>query len=502
MYRWIVCCVLLLHSAWLPATSCARQAVLDPGAPGFDEAALAQQARSDLATFGLVAEVELLAMDGREILGPLATSLRLARVRALHYFRRPLDDGAGTQADNEYWLVVHDGTEWPPGEQRLILAFGEDDESRRRRQHPDPESLLDDAWPADIRERLWIAYSECRAIVHEHSASGRALRAALAAAAQASAATASLRLRLVAQDGSGAQSLASGSITVALQSLVDGRQHQVLVDGAQGGRIELPAGRYRAHWAGVDGARSWCSSGQGSACQIELLPGLEQQLALVYEGDARVDVDILDAHGAPVDILAWISLRALTPVAAGQPAHADVALDVPRYGAPLRDRVSANPRYRVRAGEYAVLLRAGRPGAHCPSSDPRAQPLALRLLRADEPAPPPDSTPVVATSVSLQPGRQRVHVRLPASEVYPLVRLRLERADAATQATVMSDCLALHWRPDWQDDADEVLAPRGQTVTVLSHCEGCASASSQKLLMDRDRSVFLDRAPPAPPDSP
>lgn len=498
MRKWMAVLLLSLGLAdQAQATSCMRMPPLDPAAADFDPLLLESQAREDLAYFPLVAEVELLRRDPRVRSRELYDVHGLVHARVLRYYRQPLNAEGQPEPLEEIALVIGgrvDGEPWQVGEQRLVLATPETDEARAERQHPDPEWVLDGALPADIEGRIWFANSSCRPLVYGATPAGMALRAALLQAMQDPKPTGELLVQLVAQDGSTLSGYQASPMDIEIESLDDGRRQGAQVGLTQHTQIELPVGRYRLHWPGVIGARSWCASPGGTDCLFEIRGGLRQQMLLVYEGLAHADVQILDAAGQPVDVLAWIALRATTPAAPGQPAQVDVDLGAHTRPNSLRRVISERPRYRVREGEYAVVLRNGPPNATCRASDPHSERLGLRMVGEAQAATAAAADPAAAPlrdRLHLPAGRSLVRAYLPPDSAGRLYRLTLIRRSPEVQVVAAAHCHSLPWSPDWDGDTASILVPRGSIVDVAQYCTNC-STRSQKLTMDRDHTLVLD----------
>lgn len=494
LWRWraLVAVVgLSVLTAPAQATSCMILPELNPMAADFDRDRVLDQAKWDLARFGLIAEATLLQMEP----GALRPNLRapkVAQVQIEHYYRQPLAPDGTFLERSVYHVVVSAGQDWPPGESRLLFASPESDEMMQRRLNQNSDDLaLDGALPSHIRDRLWFADSPCRELVMAPSPSADAMRSAFREVAQNAGRTGKLVLQVQEQWGGYVPSSGRGELGARVEGLDHSFRRDVQVDLQEGFTLELPAGRYRVSWEDVDAARSWCVSSIDTQCVVSVAAGLTQHMIRLFEGTAHADVQVLDAKLKPVVLLPILEFKPLDPSVPRQPKKTSIPIEQQWPPTVAATDVSERPHYRVRPGRYAVLLRTGSIGPLCSERDVLEHPLAMRLYsgRAEAPRGAPLRSEPLANSVLLTEGNHRIDVPLAENQV-PLFRLTLRRGQPSISAIVTSPCTNRSWLPSWHNDRAEALMLAGQQVQVT--CPGCRDGTVRTFQATGDVELVLE----------
>lgn len=258
----------------------------NPGPPDFDPQAIEHQARADLASFGLVADVEILAIDPRQWGRGVLPKWSLLTVRVLQFYRRPLEDDGRWREQSVLYLASQAPVHSREGGRWLVYAQPEPVAQRERRLHPDPDEIRVGGFPAptDIEERLWIVSSlPCRAMLLGDTLEGHLQRQALARVAGDSAPTGRLQLRQTDQD----PPVALPVPRLAIESLETGRRHEIRMLEGTGATISLPVGRYRIDWSSDERTRRWCETQGDIRCVVDLMGGLTQFVDLHSESGER-----------------------------------------------------------------------------------------------------------------------------------------------------------------------------------------------------------------------
>ncbi|AVP97578.1 hypothetical protein C7S18_10385 [Ahniella affigens] len=473
------------------ATSCLVLPELNPMAADFDRDRVIDQAKWDLATFGLVAEATLLQMEPGAF-RPDLRALKIARVQIEHYYRQPLAADGTFLEPSVYFVVLSGGQDWPPGESRLLFASPESDAMMQHRLNQNSDGLtLVDALPSHIRDRLWLAESPCRELVMAPSPSADAIRSALQEITQNTGRTGTLVLQVQEQWGDYVPGSGRGVLGARIEGLDTTFRRTIQVNLPEGLTLELPVGRYRVSWDDVNAARSWCVSSMDTQCVVSIAAGLTQRLIRLFEGTAHADVQVLDATLKPVVLLPILELKPLDPSAPGQPSKTSFEIEQHWPQNVAATHISERPRYRVRPGRYAVRLRTGSAEALCSERDVIEYPLAVRLYsgRAKVPRGTPLRSEPLADNLLLTEGIHRIDVPLAENQV-PLYRLSLRRGNPAISAVVTSRCLNRSWMPSWQNDRAEALMLAGQHVQV--NCQGCRDATVRTFQVTGDVELVLE----------